>query len=250
MTILNLQTFEGADDARHWIGASHGFSNSILNIIIGSSFNTFRGGTFRFEANIPKNVLINEAYLTFIALGNDTNTFVNVEIQADDSDDSNQIVDDDDYHTRVLTGVPVNWDNLPGWVSNTPYNSPDISSVIQAVVNRSGWNSGNALNLVLTDNGSSGGAIRSLHSFESNPSKSPTLYIEYTELPTVISIPVGAMLFEGQSVSVLQNFKRLFNLVTPEFNLIETVIDPVEDKDVVLDQFDDVEIVNTKGTWS
>ena len=36
---------------------------------------------------------------------------------------------------RFLTSAQVNWDNIPGWQKDSTYYSPNISSIIQEIVN-------------------------------------------------------------------------------------------------------------------
>jgi hypothetical protein len=53
-------------------------------------------------------------------------------------------------NAMVHTTANVLW-TPPSWVSPTPYTSPEIKTVIQEIVNRGGWASGNAILLFLGD---------------------------------------------------------------------------------------------------
>jgi hypothetical protein len=59
------------------------------------------------------------------------------------------------------------------------YDSPDISTVVQEVVNRAGWVSDNAMVIIVEGNADSGGYIRA-KSYENSTTICPRLHIEYT----------------------------------------------------------------------
>ncbi|HSG98023.1 MAG TPA: DUF2341 domain-containing protein, partial [Woeseiaceae bacterium] len=57
---------------------------------------------------------------------------------------------------RAKTTASVAWNNVPAWnIEEEAHNSPDISSVIQEVVNRGDWASGNDLAIIVTGTASS-----------------------------------------------------------------------------------------------
>ena len=45
--------------------------------------------------------------------------------------------------TNHETTASVSWNSIPAWTAGQWYNSPDISSIIQEIVNQSSWVSGN-----------------------------------------------------------------------------------------------------------
>ena len=45
----------------------------------------------------------------------------------------------------VKTAASVNWDFSTAWSADTPYSSPDITSVVQEIIDRPSWSPGNAL---------------------------------------------------------------------------------------------------------
>ena len=50
-----------------------------------------------------------------------------------------------------LTTASVAWSNMAAWTAGQWYNSPDISSIIQEIVNQGGWTSGNNMALTWND---------------------------------------------------------------------------------------------------
>jgi hypothetical protein len=76
----------------------------------------------------------------------------------------------------------VDWD--PGvWSSGGWYESPDLQDVIQEIVNRSGWASGNALVLLLADDGSATSVNRLIYAYNSGAANGAELQIEYATGP-------------------------------------------------------------------
>lgn len=109
------------------------------------------------------------------------------DIQAFDEDNSSQVASFSDFQSRSRTTVSVGWTGSLN--SETVYDSPSIISVIQEIVNRASWSSGNALQLVLSDHlnkypntGSRGDAV--VYFYE-NSTYSITLsvtYVAYTDI--------------------------------------------------------------------
>lgn len=76
--------------------------------------------------------------------------------------------------------VGVQDDNVPSQLVNNSYASVDIAACIQAVVNRSGWSSGNALVILIKDNTSSSGANRKAYTVDTGHTALPLLEVKYS----------------------------------------------------------------------
>jgi RHS repeat-associated protein len=86
------------------------------------------------------------------------------------------------FNARTRTSASVSW-TPTAWSSGTSYTSPDISSVVQEVVNRSGWASGNALDIIWSDATSGWGGSNdrlSAYSYDGSAGNAATLHVEYT----------------------------------------------------------------------
>jgi type IV pilus assembly protein PilY1 len=81
-----------------------------------------------------------------------------------------------DISKRATTAASVNW-TVPDTTVDTPVNSPDLSAVVQEVVNRSGWCGGNAMAFVISSGATA--LTRYFESFEGNPNVAPTLEVSY-----------------------------------------------------------------------
>ncbi|MFW9899899.1 MAG: hypothetical protein ACFFDY_01270 [Candidatus Thorarchaeota archaeon] len=79
-----------------------------------------------------------------------------------------------------LTTASVNWNNEGAWTLDTAYDSPDIKTIIQEIVNRGGWASGNDIQILVMENGSSTGAFRSFSNIDRGASYKAALYIDWS----------------------------------------------------------------------
>ncbi|MEM1070116.1 MAG: dockerin type I domain-containing protein [Planctomycetota bacterium] len=84
--------------------------------------------------------------------------------------------------SRLVTQAEVAWAPDP-WLARRDagdaQRTPDLATIIQEIVNRPGWISGNALGIVITGTGE-----RTAESFDGVPTAAPLLRIEYLESPT------------------------------------------------------------------
>lgn len=115
---------------------------------------------FRFTGlTIPAGSTITACTINFLAAATLSATTCNVKIQAIAADSATAPVDAADGNGRSLTTANVTWS--PGsQTADTEYSTPDLSAVLQEVVNRGGWASGNNVVFYLQDNSSSSGAYR------------------------------------------------------------------------------------------
>ncbi|MGY1615621.1 hypothetical protein ACI797_02645 [Geodermatophilus sp. SYSU D00691] len=84
-----------------------------------------------------------------------------------------------DVTARPRTTAAVTW-SPPSWSSGqrgTAQRTSDVATVVQQVVNRPGWRSGNALVLVVSGTGS---AARVAASVETGTARAPALHVEWT----------------------------------------------------------------------
>ncbi len=129
------------------------------------------------NVTIPKDATITQAYLQFTASKTNFNSPV-ITIRAENSGNSPAFtIENGNLSGRTVTGSNVVW-NPPTWASpdesGAAQKTTDISALIQEVVNRSDWASGNSITLILSGTGS-----RTAYSFESSADKAALLYIGY-----------------------------------------------------------------------
>jgi hypothetical protein len=175
---LDLQVNASANDVTRW---DPGF-DIMDNLLCGHDGAQTISSAMRFtNVTIPQGATITAAYLTLYTepVNNPgSGITVNTNIYAENSDNAAQITSNADYDSRALTS-PEAWNGIPAWAVNSSYNSQSIISVIQAVVSRPGWTSGNAIHILWKDNASSSGAWRRCYSYNFSTIKAPKLHIEY-----------------------------------------------------------------------
>jgi hypothetical protein len=135
--------------------------------------------------NIPRGTIITNAYLEFTLQDNDESGQAEWVITGQAADNAPEFADAmDNISGRPRTGQSVTWSVPYGaWTIDQKYQSPDISSIIQELVGRAGWNAGNSLVLIFDSPAekyqrevfSYDGSLRDV----GDNSKAPKLYIEY-----------------------------------------------------------------------
>jgi len=149
------------------------------------------GGGMRFtNILIPRGARIDEAHLTFVASVPRDGVVVRTRISAEDVDNAVTFADDADaFDTRWAnrTTARVDWDDIDDWNTAVHYNSPDIKAVIQEIVDRVGWASGQAIVIFWEDfedrSDHVDSCMRSYESYEGGALVAPELVVTYTEIP-------------------------------------------------------------------
>jgi len=146
-----FKPLSGSDDGYDGDGCGFEASQQILYIC---EYYPNQRTFIRFpNVTIPQGASITSAILRFQSHQTFTQTTVNVDIYGNDVDDAVAPTDSTEFDNLVLTSNKIDWNNLPGWTMDHYYNSPDITDVVQEIVNRSGWSSGNALQIILIGGG-------------------------------------------------------------------------------------------------
>jgi hypothetical protein len=105
---------------------------------------------------------------------------------------------------RAQTVNKIAHDDNVNWAANTWYSLDEMKSVVQEVIGRSDWQSGNSISIIMKGTGSGAFARKFVRSFEGTPANAPRLVITYTTvggpppLPTATvtvsptTVPLGA----------------------------------------------------------
>jgi len=169
----------GTDDGYH-------LSTSILYnqrdyVEIGNRANfATQGGYIRFpNVTIPPGVTILSAKARFKAYSTQS-AAVAVRIKAVNEDNPSAPSTASEINSTAKTTAYVEW-NPETWTQDEWYESPDFTTVIQEIVNRPGWSSGNAMILYLGNNATTFPNCRDYYTYEvSSGIYKPELIIEYT----------------------------------------------------------------------
>jgi cysteine-rich repeat protein len=117
-----------------------------------SSYDNYIGLRFR-DIDIPPNSKILESYIQFEAGASDSET-THLTFFGEDVDDSTEFTSSNgDISGRTKTSASVTWSNIPSWTTNYHYKTPDLSSIIQEVVDRGGWVEGNSIAFLINGTG-------------------------------------------------------------------------------------------------
>ncbi len=145
------------------------------------STNQYVGMRFQ-NVQIPKNAIVTKAYLTFMADSTDSSN-ITLKINAQATDDATTFSATSNNlspSTRPRTTASVNW-TPSSWSNNVAYSTSDtlLNPVIQEIVNRAGWVSGNDINIFIERVSASSSEKRRSDSFD-HGSGIPTLTLEYS----------------------------------------------------------------------
>jgi hypothetical protein len=150
----------------------------LLTIGDGSVSSPYYMSAARFTGvNIPRSASVTNAVLKIQSIDQGLSGTVYGQIRSEASDDTV------DFSSRYiasasLNSAAVNWDHTSAWSANTWYTSPNIASVVQPVLNRTGWLHGNDLTIFYRTRANSN-QTRSFASFNSSPSAAPVLEVTY-----------------------------------------------------------------------
>jgi hypothetical protein len=117
--------------------------------------------------------------VTFIADATDT-VQADAIIYAEDSHNAAAPLDRDDYVAKDLTTASVDWSEIESWTSGNPYDTPDISAIIQEIVRKGAWSSGNAIQIMIKRD-TPGTADRVFETYDDVPANSAKLFVTWVE---------------------------------------------------------------------
>ena len=154
---------------------------------------TSDGGTnqlvgIRFQnINIPQGTTILSASIQFTTDETDSGS-TSVTIRGHDVDNAGIFTtNNSDISNRTLTTASVAWNSIPAWntVGQAAANqqSPDLTSIVQELVSRGGWVSGNSMAFVINGSGE-----RTAESYDGSSAQAPILTIvaNFTPPPATI----------------------------------------------------------------
>lgn len=163
---------------------------------VGSSdleMTTEGGGTqiigLRFNGvKVPQGALITRAYVQFRADESHSGATTLV-LKAQNADNPGTFTTTDKISTRPLTQDSVRWADIPAWTTGDAgdaQRTPDLTKLVQTVVNRGGWATGNAMVFVVSGTGK-----RVADSFDDTEAarKAAELVIEYLR-PVTIKVAI------------------------------------------------------------
>ncbi|MBN1276282.1 MAG: hypothetical protein JXA35_02235 [Deltaproteobacteria bacterium] len=183
--LIETKICQSSDDAEERNGDGYSYYNSDdLDLGRDSSAaypNQIIGMRFQNIA-IPPGATITNAYITFEtkAVYSDVQADIFLTIKGEASDDA-QTFTTASYNisSRPTTTASAAW-TVPPWNNAAEmHQTPDLSAVIQEIVNRAGWVKNNSLAIIITNVDDPPNSGRMASDWDHTPAKAPLLHIEF-----------------------------------------------------------------------
>ena len=165
----------GSDDGEEDSGTAISLTDAVLDLVNdGGSGNQTVAVRFP-NVSIPVTAVITNAYIEFSVAQTDSGV-TNLTIAGEDVDTSAALsTTAGDLSVRTTTNARATWSNVPAWNTvNAVHQSPDLTAIVQEIVNRPGWTTGNAMTFLITGSGQ-----RRAHAYEGDAGRAPNLVIQY-----------------------------------------------------------------------
>ena len=165
-----------SDDAEERASGGMSLTSSDLELVYDGSDQAVG---MRFTGlGVPQGATIVNAYIQF-QVDEINSVATSLTIQGEDIDNALTFTSATwNISSRPITGAAIGWSPV-AWITKgevgTDQRTPNMASIIQEIVNRPGWSSGNALVVIITGTGE-----RVAESYDGIPAAAPLLHVEYT----------------------------------------------------------------------
>ncbi len=201
-TTVEVRVAAGSDDAEEDNpGGSVSVTSSDLEMVE-ESVNQLVGVRFA-NLDVPQNATIHTAWVQFVADETDsvvTDLSIRIENVGSAAPFSSS---NGDLSSRALSTLAVSWSPEP-WTSvgaaGSAERTTELKTLLQTVVSRSDWVSGNAVAFLIDGTGK-----RTADSYEGGSEKAPLLHVEYTTGPPPPNQPPVVFAGTDQTVSIAQS---------------------------------------------
>jgi hypothetical protein len=180
-TIIDRAVAAGTDDAEE--NTASGWMNltsSDLELVTDGTIDQRVGMRFA-NLSIPPNATITRAYVQFTVKEAVGSTGLSLTIKGFAHDNTATFT----TATSNISLRPVTTATVTGWApplwstigaAGVDQRTPELKTIVQEIVNRPGWASGNALGIVVTGPG----GVRNAGAFDNGTGTQPVLHVEYT----------------------------------------------------------------------
>jgi hypothetical protein len=145
----------------------------------------------RMTLAVPKDATINTATMTVVSDGS-FSVALTAKIYALAADNPAMPASAAAFTSATKTTASVAW-VLGSWSPGGTVVSSDCSTVVQEIVNRAGWVSGNNIVMVIGDNVAGYGGVvndRHLVDYNATPASAPKLDVDYTASGATLRVPI------------------------------------------------------------
>lgn len=105
------------------------------------------------SVTIPAGATILTCFVRFTAFASQSSNTVDINCYFEDADNPAAPSSGADVIGRVKTSAVVAWDSIGAWTDGNTYDTPDLTTPLQEVIDRGGWSSGQAVMALLQDDG-------------------------------------------------------------------------------------------------
>ncbi len=147
------------------------------------------------DLNIPQGATINSVSIQLTATSTDVGTLI-VPVFGQLSSDTVSFADEAPISTRPLTTASVDWNVDPWFPGDSGANTttPDLSTIVQEIVDQNDWSSGNSMAFIFF-NDPMDSSERIAVSFDGNPAEAALLTIDFT--PPIQTALLGDVNLDG-----------------------------------------------------
>jgi hypothetical protein len=132
---------------------------------------------FRFTSvTVPKGSVITSSYLKAVTYFN-IYTTPNLKIAGIDEDNTATMTSDPTGRTK--TTAQIDWDISGDPAEDTVLTSPDIKTIVQEIIDRASWASGNAMGFIISNDGGSEFDTEWFYDYSDDPTKAFYIEINY-----------------------------------------------------------------------
>ena len=199
--VVDIRVSAGSDDAEERPSGDTYLGSGDLELVDDGSRNQTVGIRFK-GIQVPQGAPITRAYIQFTT---DEESTGNAELSLFGENENNAStfqVTQRDISSRQKTSAkvlwrPEIWTNIG--TSGQRQRTPDLSNVVQEIVNRSGWSPGNAMAFIVTGTGH-----RTAESYNGRANAAPLLHVEFgnTGNPGDTEPPTGRMTSPNDGATV------------------------------------------------
>ena len=174
-TTVEKRISQGSDDAEQYAKGTVVLTDPVLNIVYESKTTGNQIIGLRFtDLTIPQGATIAKAYIEFTTANASSGTGV-FTIYGEAADNpSTFLPTSKNISLRKKTVANAGW-TAGTWTANIPYQTTDIKTIVQEIVNRTGWTSNYSMAFIITGTGT-----HTAKSCDGLPDAAPNIHIEYT----------------------------------------------------------------------
>lgn len=174
-TVLELRVAASSDDAEELASGSMYLNSTDLELVRDGSNQTI-GLRFNGVA-VPQGATITRAYIQFRTDETSSET-TSLTLRGEAADNAVAFSSADRISPRARTVSAVSW-SPPSWSTSgqagASQQTPDLAAIIQEIVSRAGWQSGNSLAIIIVGSGR-----RVAEAFDGMPAAAPLLRVEFS----------------------------------------------------------------------